>query len=284
MINVLLLNNTEHYHNGCKQVIQFFKNQFINENLIIQDKKNKLLPDYKNFDLIILNGEGSIHHNSAKMIKYLNYMKTASLNGVVTMVVNAVWFKNSKETTEILNYIDYVSVREIKSKNEILKFIKKDIDIHLDLSYFTEISKSNSVEKYNIVIGNKFIPGKIREKFISIASDSSIDIFSESWNDIVNKLQNTNILITGLHHEMYAACKAECKFIVIDGNTHKNSGLLETFNSHIPVLPISSSNEEIIDIIEKINNYRSDFDVFFKQLKKSKEPNYIKEYFKRVKK
>lgn len=277
MINVLLLNNTENYHNGCKQVIRYFKNHFISCNLSILGKKHKELPDFKNYDLIILNGEGSIHHDSKKMIRYLEYMNAASKKNVITMVVNTVWFENSEATTKLLESIDYVSVREISSKNEILKYIDKDIDVTPDLSYFIEVPYSET-KKYNIVSGNKFLPKKQRDFFYNIGEDTNIDIFSENWEDIVNKLRNSNILVTGRHHEMYAACKARCKFIVLDGNSHKNSGFLKTFGTNIPCLKYTSSNDEIIELLNRIENYQKDFENMYSNLDTIKSPNFIDTY------
>jgi polysaccharide pyruvyl transferase WcaK-like protein len=276
-INVLLLNNTEHYHSGCKKVIDYFRYHFLNHTLTVHPKKTKEFPNFNNFDLIILNGEGSCHDDSKKIISYLEYMNEASIAGIKTMVVNSVWQNNSKSTTELLQKINYISVREIKSKNEILKYIDKKIEVAIDLSYFHTVEFEESKPAI-IVAGNKFIPKKQRELYSNIGEESYIDIFSEDWKTIVNKLRNSEVLITGLHHEVYAACKAECPFIAIEGNTHKISGILETFNIDIPVLNYNSTNNVIVEHILNIDQYKNEYTNLFKKMKQQLPPNFIEIY------
>jgi polysaccharide pyruvyl transferase WcaK-like protein len=276
-INILLLNNTEQYHSGCKKVIDYFRYHFLDHTLTIHSKKTKEFPNFNNFDLIILNGEGSCHDDSKKIISYLEYMNEASVAGVKTMVVNSVWQNNSKSTTELLQKISYISVREIKSKNEILKYIDKKIEVAIDLSYFHTV-EFREFKSTTIVAGNKFIPKKQRELYSNIGEESYIDIFSEDWETIVNKLKNSKVLITGRHHEVYASCKAECPFISVEGNTHKISGILETFDIDIPVLNYNSTNDVILDHISNIDKYKNEYTNLFKKMKQQMPPNFIEIY------
>ena len=57
-----------------------------------------------------------------------------------------------------------------------------------------------------------------------IRSDSKVESFNlecpkinilKDWNSIVNRLRHAELLVTGRHHEAYAALKARCKFIVL---------------------------------------------------------------------
>ena len=66
-----------------------------------------------------------------------------------------------------------------------------------------------------------------KPKIKDVGENGYIDIFNQHWRDFVSQLWYSNLLITGRHHEMYAACKAECPFVVIEGNTHKNQGLFK---------------------------------------------------------
>jgi len=60
---------------------------------------------------------------------------------------------------------------------------------------------------------------------------------------------------------MYAACRARCPFIVLDGNTHKNRGLFETAGVNIKSLPADASDETIEKAIFEIdyNEYKKLF-------------------------
>lgn len=144
---VLLINNTEKYHSGSKQVINYFRENTLDLR-IAKTLKNI---DVKKYDLIMLNGEGTMHSDNKKMNKFLDFLIYASKKGIKTAMVNSVWQNNSEKTTKKLEILDYVSVREIKSKNEIKKYSDIKVDVCLDLSYYSKtpltISSSNLKKK-----------------------------------------------------------------------------------------------------------------------------------------
>lgn len=273
---VLLINNTEKYHSGSKQVINYFRENIIDLS-IAKTLKNI---DVKKYDLIILNGEGTMHSDNKKMNRFLDFLIYASKKGTKTAMVNSVWQNNSEKTTKKLESIDYVSVREVKSKKEIQKYSDVRVDIYLDLSYYSKIfpfvPTHNPKKKYNIVAGNRF--SEENDKIIAgLNEDCRIDIFSQNWNQLINILKESKLLITGRHHEMYAACKAKCPFIVLEGNTHKNSGLLETFNVKVPVLSRYATQYEIIKTIETYNT--KEFEKLFKSMSNYPVPNFYEKIF-----
>ena len=72
------------------------------------------------------------------------------------------------------------------------------------------------------------------------------------------------MLITGRHHEAYAALKARCKFIVLPGNTHKNEGIY----LNAGVSPINSL-DDIQDVLD--GQYDREFNRIFDYYEKEKE-------------
>lgn len=275
-MKILILNDTSSYHNGCKTVIDVLTSQF--SNLDITLKKKIRIRDFTNYDLLIVNGEGTLHDNAKKAKLLLSCIKAAKQQDVKTMVINAVWQNNSIELTKLLQYADYVSVREITSKNEILKHVDINVDINLDLSYFKDVPYEIS-NSFNIISGNYYKDGRHDPNtgiIKNIGEDGYIDIFNQSWNDVVNRLRHSKLLVTGRHHEMYAACKAECPFIIMEGNTHKNSGLFQTFGVNIPVLPIDASIADIKYAISNVQKFTNEYQTLFRLMKSETEPNFLK--------
>ena len=269
--NILLLNNTEKYHNGCKTVIDFYRNQFKDHNLTIADRYPH---DVSVYDLVVANGEGSMHSDCDKAWDIVNLLVKSSKS----MLVNTVWQNNSIELTEMLKKIDYVSVREISSQKEIQKQIGITVPIELDYSYFQPVGYTVKEQKF-IVAGNRMnTPGvkPKRPKIKNIGEDGYIDIFKQSWNDIISQLKNSDLLVTGRHHEMYAACKAGCPFVVLSGNTHKNEGLFATAGVNIPTLPFDATNDQIIQAIKNIHMYKDDFKKLFSYMSSQPIPNLLK--------
>lgn len=275
-MKILLLNNTSLFHSGSYQVMKFFKTFLAHHELDLNQKIKAIDP--KNYDCIIVNGEGSLHGDTKRVKSYIPFLHNASNLGVKTFLVNSVWQNNSKYYSDMLTDMDYVGVREIKSKNEILKYSAvKNVDVHLDLSYYLDV-ENIKFNKTNIMCGNYYTKGKREStKLITgVGEDGHVDIFNESWNIVVNKLRSCNLLITGRHHEMYAACKARCPFIVINGNTHKNIGLLETFKVDIPILPTDASLNDILIMVDKIFDYNEEFTKLFDRMEKHPLPEFIK--------
>lgn len=269
-MRVLILNDTSKYHYGCVEVIKNIKKMFLNYTVIMYKKGQKI--NYDDYDIFCINGEGSMHHNAPNILKYLTILKSAKSKNKITLLVNSVWQDNSIELTKLLEYVDYISVRENKSKNEIKKVLNRYIDVNLDLSYYTNITPIDS-KKYDIIAGNTFIKGKKNVLFKNIGEDGIIDIFNQDWNTIVNILKKSNLLVTGRHHELYAACVAECPFIILEGNTHKNSGLIEMADVKIPILPMDASENMIKSEIKLYQKNIKEYTKLFNFMK-----NYNKDY------
>ena len=260
-MNVLLLNDTSSYHSGCKKVIEYIKADIHNcgYKLIESFGSNvKNIQEAHTFidkvDLVILNGEGSMHHNHRETpTKLLEVLGNAKGQGKKTALINTVWqeMKLDDRTIEVLKD-SYVSCREIKSAQEFYKN-KIDADIYLDLSYFCDVLPLE-YDFSDIVVGRFFGTEYKRE------DAKVIDIFKDSWDVIVNKLRKANWFITGRHHEMYAACKAKCPFVVVSGNTWKNQALLETAKVSIP---FAKRIDQIPTLLKECQQYESEYDYFF---------------------
>lgn len=280
-MKVLILNDTSEYHNGCKQVMKFIYSKIENYEAIPYTSKiapsNKDL--LKNVDVLIINGEGTMHDNAARARELLSVAKLAKSFNIKTFLINSVWQRNSKILTQDLKYFDYISVREILSRSEIKKDIDKDVIVNLDLSYYIEVPFKKFPEK-NIICGNYWGRGGVKGNRLikGVGEDGYIDIFNEPWEDIVNKLRNSQVLITGRHHETYAACKARCPFIVMEGNTHKNSGLIKTFNVNIPFLPTSASHANIRNAISSYKEYEREYEKLFNLMESYKFPDFYDKF------
>lgn len=269
-MKILLINDTSAYHSGCIEVINFYKDYFLNHNL---DITNDFNIDVSSYDIVIANGEGTMHHNANKARSILKCLTKAKKS----MLVNSVWQANDLSLTKMLLDIDYISVRETKSKDEIYNQIGLETNINLDLSYFQPVDIINK-KSMNIVAGNKMRVPKTkpkRPKITDVGEDGYIDIFIQSWQDIVSQLKVSKLLVTGRHHEMYAACVAECPFVVIEGNTHKNQGLFETANVNIPVLEFGCDNNTIKNAIKNIDTYKDEFTKLFTFMKSQKPPRFL---------
>jgi polysaccharide pyruvyl transferase WcaK-like protein len=228
MVKSLLLNDTSKYHNGCKVVVKELVKKYDITSLVKTSEEiteNNLLK----FDRIVLNGEGTMHHNQKNAKKFLRYLDIAQKNNIETYLVNSVWQDMSTKYNKILKNLKVLEVREVNSYNELKNKHNIISIIKPDESYFHSVVSSKDFEKVDIYEGGYF------SKRIKQTEYPSINIFRQSWEEIVGRLKNSSLLITGRHHEMYAACVAECKFIPFSGNTWKMEGLLNSAEVDIPI-------------------------------------------------
>ena len=167
-----------------------------------------------------------MHHSKPTAMNFLRALQSAHAKGCDIQIHNTVWQEMCHTYDDVLRKCSQITVREVLSQQEIFKHgiyapISPDRSMIVDVPY----------KEYNHVT---IYDGQTFNKSIQRQSDRPrINIFEQSWDEIVNRLRNADLLITGRHHEMYAAIKARCKFIVEEGNTWKNRGLLQTVGSSI---------------------------------------------------
>lgn len=209
-------------------------------------------------DAVVINGEGTMHHDRPVPHQLLNVLKVAKNLGKKTALINTVWQSMTidDEMKEVLQDT-YISVREIMSAEEMQKS-NIDVDIHLDLSYFVDVPEMDGLPQHDLVVGKFFQQSDYRPENVPTR-----DIFHTEWNEYVNTLRNTNWFITGRHHELYAACKARCKFAALSGNTWKNEGLMKTAGVKIPIEAPHLLKSRIPEFLDKCKKKQREYDKLF---------------------
>lgn len=263
-MKVLILNNTSNYHYGCAKVMEYLHRDLVSCGHEIVDSvlgnKSTLVDTFVNIeeaDAVIVNGEGTMHHDKPVPHELLNILRNAKKLGKKTALINTVWQSMTldDEMKDVLRDT-YISVREIMSAEELQKS-DIDVDIHLDLSYFNEVPEKVTPQR-NLIVGKFFMQKDWRPKDIPV-----IDIFKNDWNTIVNVLRNTEWFVTGRHHELYASCKARCPFSTLAGNTWKNEGLMKTAGVDIPVGAPHLLHSNIPNFIAKCKERRMEYEKLF---------------------
>ena len=121
-MKILVLNDTRsENHHGCSRVMNAIdRNLFVRGfkdicyfKLMLrwdldEDSKRKLLQT----DLLIINGEGTLHGNLPHVQSLLNVIKFAKSYGVTVALINATLFNLSQESITKLGEVDYLFVRD----------------------------------------------------------------------------------------------------------------------------------------------------------------------------
>jgi hypothetical protein len=230
-VKTLLLNDTSHYHSGCKQVIktlsEYYKpvNLCHTEHIITKE-------DIEDVDVVVLNGEGTMHHNAKNAVKFLTYLQIAQEMNKSTHVINTVWQDMDVKWKSVLMRCDILEVREVLSQRD----IPCNAEVVLDASIHLPVKRIDVIRE-GVFVGGSFF-GNIDVDF----EHQRINIFDNSWEGFVEQLQHAKLLITGRHHEMYAALQARTPVITIPGNTWKNEAFFHTVNKMNLLIPPTYDN------------------------------------------
>ena len=263
-MKVVILNNTSRYHKGCEKVMEYLHKDVVQSGhqivASVMGNKDTLTDAWDKIemsDAVIVNGEGTMHHDRPIPHSLLNVIRNAKKQGKKTALINTVWQSMTldDEMKDVLRDT-YISVREIMSAEELQKD-NIDADIHLDLSYFNHVPEKVSPHR-ELVVGKFFAQADYRPKDIPV-----LDIFKQDWNTFVNVLRSTDWFITGRHHELYASCKARCPFATLSGNTHKNEGLMKTAGVEIPIESPNLLHSRIPHFLARCKERRMEYEKLF---------------------
>lgn len=212
----------------------------------------------KKVDVVIINGEGTMHGDSIQAYRILSFARKARLRGVPTVLLNTLWFNNST-LNEFLEDIDLISCRESKSAEQIRShgfdcIVVPDLSLTFDLDSFVSAPES-LVSKNPLVIDNQrwenwIMLGQYAKHFgypfFTMDSHRSFGSI-EGWRRICETLvkgvkkraftKNTfyeickaKFLISGRFHGCCLSILAHRPIIWFQGKTPKTSGLFEDAN------------------------------------------------------
>jgi hypothetical protein len=247
----ILINDTSFEgHHGCSYVKEAIVENLRNNNyelsLTVPVNSNwKCDNDFfeaaKEVDLIIVNGEGTIHHSSERAENIISISFFSYVHRIRCVLINATYEDNNHKINNFTRLFDAVYVRENKSYLTLNKY-SIDSNIVPDLSYYVDkpettkslvnVGVTDSVfinitdELYNFAFDNnfKFLPIlSVNTTINSNYSNNFIDTPESYYSEVNNSL----FLISGRYHAICMAIQSKTPFYAISSNTYKIEGMLE---------------------------------------------------------
>ena len=198
------------------------------------------LTEDDDFDILVMNGEGSMHHDSGPCRIKMRELSDALKRGRKAFLVNSVWQENSVKLNTVLERLDRIVLRETCSRDDLLLRHGMIAEVHPDLALQAQIDpNAEGVDCKGRVVMTDFYSRDFTA-FVRITDGllrrvDYINMKRLTWSAFVKSLSTSSLLITGRHHAVMAACKARVPFVALSGNTHKIEGFLRTAGSQIPV-------------------------------------------------
>ena len=208
-------------HSGCRAVIKTIKDSYPWATFV----------DGEEYDALIVNGEGSMHHSSGGWHKKMIQVAKGISYGVPVYLVNSVWQENDNTYDKWLNKISGVWFREYFSLDEfIFKHFedppKKRPEVAPDLSLWCDLKHDpKDVTAYHGIVCTEDYWHKDQKSWSPMPCEYERIDMQKDWGALIESLKTADCLISGRHHAIYAAILAGIPFVPIEGNTWKNAGI-----------------------------------------------------------
>lgn len=259
-IRIRLEGDHSSYHCGSEAVTRSLLHHLAPVGVVVEDGE---------FDAVVVNGEGTMHGGSVGFNRKMKLLETAIGEGKAAYLVNTVWQNNPNTYDHVLAALDGLYVREIISKQELADKHGIHAKLYPDLSFYAPLKKAeNKIDYKGSIVMTDFYSNEFQAFMRMTRAEALkypfVDMMAMTWDDLVASLKTSKLLITGRHHAIYAACKAETPFIAFGGNTHKIEGI---FRSAGVEIPICGSRAAIPGMIKWAKQNRATYDKLFAYLK-----------------
>ena len=287
--NVLLVNDTSLVcHHGCTLLMECIYNLFQKNDLIIKDRiffeQNFLnfLSKKMDYDLILINGEGTIHGNKnadkKKVNQIFDFIKfVKKRHNIPIIIFNSTISSLKKNQLKVLKMVDKLYVREnysfnylkknrIKSKivpdlltllrfknNKIGKnVIVNDSSIKINNKKLIQFSKYNNFEYIPMLYNNHLRFFRyFTYKLINIYEIKTITKFyliTKKYYVLrfLKKINNSKFIITGRFHSIFISLAKMRAFYTFESDTYKVKGLMDMIGLQDRIIDINSLKKKPI--------------------------------------
>ena len=160
---IVLLNDTDvdGYHFGCSRVMSDIRMQLFKRNLhpvgsvrvsLDWRKQNEALVN--GAELLIINGEGTLHHGSRKGRWLLEAASVVKANGGKVALINALWQDNPADWASLIKNADILTCRDSKSAAAMsLATGRNDVRFIGDLSMSQSIAPQE-ISRNGLLVGD----------------------------------------------------------------------------------------------------------------------------------
>ncbi len=268
-MKVYVLNDTSRQHAGCKATMKAFYTLLDGHEVIFthyvgtkDTDQDKLIEA----DLVICNGEGTMHSNCRQLNFMLGVLRAAQDLGKKTALVNSVWQSNPAHY-DVLSKLDLLTFREVLSQQEANIPNSK---VYADLCFNNPYASWASNKDKEVLKGEVFSGIKWRHALDNFNYDTVL--LDRPFSELLERLRNCKLYITGQYHGVVLATIARVPFVAVQANTHKIQGFLKTAGVAIPVCQEEQEiQHEINTYQDKIHLYKQLFDYYDRSPRLTKE-------------
>lgn len=259
-------NDTSSYHGGSWAVCEVIRALAREKGHVLMAEENPRVLEKERIaccDGILINGEGTIHHDKPRARHLLAILEFGQSLGKQTILCNTSWSEMSHDFDDVLKRLDNFTVREGRSADELRRKHGIDPDVCLDLSLYHP-ARGEAGERNIGLLATDFYSSEFNS-FVkptggALADLPWLDMRNSDWQATLNQVARCRVLLSGRYHGIYAAARTRTPFVPFPGNTHKVEGVIEL--SGFPI-PIARHPGELIRLGKEAQRYKSMFNEFF---------------------
>ncbi len=238
-------------HLGCQFVmenlLELCAKHRIKVNRTIKSKKKpneeKFLKLIHDADIVILNGEGSLHHDRGAGL--FEQAALAADAGKPVVLINSVWQSNP-ETKGLLQLCKLTAFRETTSMNLAAADGAKEPICVPDLSLYKKIEGMRSTAGRDIIFTDSVVQD-VSAKIKRLATEMDVPMLSMangSDNPLtLDKIKSADVIVGGRFHALCLGLSAGKPMLCLESNTHKISALLSDLRVDLKSYLLADHND-----------------------------------------
>ncbi|MBV1868719.1 MAG: polysaccharide pyruvyl transferase family protein [Marinosulfonomonas sp.] len=162
----VILNDTRPIgHHGCSRVMDVIERKLADRNIVISAtspvrntwwEDEKLLGHIAKADVIVINGEGTLHHGSKQGSRLLRIVDHPACENTPIFLINALYQENPPEWGELISKMDGVWTRDGRSAKALASATGKKVGFFGDLTLCSG-SLQESQLRNGVVIGDSVL-------------------------------------------------------------------------------------------------------------------------------
>lgn len=251
-IKIYLLNDTSRSrHAGCKAVMRSLRAELDEFADVIAThtvgSSTIEAAAFATCDAVVVNGEGSIHHDSPRANFLMMMLGAAQAAGKRTALVNALYQQERMPAPDVLAQLDFMSVREVRSAACARRHGGRPWVLLDSAADRRQLRPARPLRTVAGVVKGATHPNAPSATWLDGLSAPRVDLSVGTIDEIVETLRQADVYVTGQHHGVYAAALAGIPFVALVSNSHKVEGLIEWSGLPIPVVDDATKLPEAID-------------------------------------
>jgi polysaccharide pyruvyl transferase WcaK-like protein len=256
-------------HAGCKAVMRSIRAELADVGDVIATHvvgSTELDSDaLARCDAVVVNGEGTIHHDSARANFLVMALAAAQAAGKRTALVNALYQQEHLLVPSVLERLDYFSVREVRSAAVARRHGGCPWVLPDSAADRQRLQQAAPLRTLSGLVKGGTHPKAPSANWLDALDAPRVDLSTGSLDEIVATLKQADMYVTAQHHGVYAAALARIPFVAIISNSHKVEGLVEWSGLPIPVVTRADDLEKAMTYARRNRSVFEDFADFIGQ-------------------